>query len=169
MEWKARSGGETMPAECCITSWTPDMYWPSDKAVTCFSTLHLSIALLIGLEDVQTWVALMHRCVRTCGIHADAMWSDIHSAYGMGQADCWLNIHSVYEWVRQIANPISSQCVNGSGGLLTKYSFGDAGIQWITYWIFIWCMQGSGRLPIGYSLIGLDRSELNIQSLDWPD
>ena len=60
-------------------------------------------------------------------------WPYIHSAYGIGQADCWLNINSVY-----------------------------AGIWWITDRIFSWCMQGSGRLPIGYSLIGLGRSELNI-------
>jgi len=60
-------------------------------------------------------------------------WPDIHSVYGIGQVDCWLNIHSVY-----------------------------AGIQQITNQIFIWCMQGSGRLPIGYSLIGLGGSELNI-------
>jgi hypothetical protein len=36
------------------------------------------------------------------------------------------------------------------------------GIQWITDQIFIWCMQGSGRLPIGYSLIGLGGLELNM-------
>ena len=54
-----------------------------------------------------------------------------------------LNIHSVYEWVRRIANWIFSWCVQGSGGLLIRYSFGVC----------------SSRLPIGYSLIAL---ELNI-------
>jgi hypothetical protein len=82
-------------------------------------------------------------------------WPDIHLAYGIGQVDCWLNIHSVYAGMRRITDRIFSQCINGSGGLLTKYSFGDAGIRRITDWTFIWCMQGSGRLPIGYSLIGL--------------
>ena len=54
-----------------------------------------------------------------------------------------LNIHSVYEWVRWIANWIFSWCVHGSGGLLIRYSFGVC----------------TSRLPIGYSLIAL---ELNI-------
>ena len=60
-------------------------------------------------------------------------WPVIHSVYGIGQADFWPNIHLVY-----------------------------AGIRRIPDWIFIWCMQGSGRLPIGYSLIELGSSELNI-------
>ena len=119
-------------------------------------------------------------------------WPDIHSAYGIGQADCWLNIHSVYAGVRRIANQIFSWCMQGSGGLPTTYSFGVcrgqvdywpdihsaygigqadfwpnihlvyAGIRRIADWIFIWCMQGSGRLPIRYSLIELGSSELNI-------
>jgi hypothetical protein len=54
-----------------------------------------------------------------------------------------LNIHSVYEWVRWIANWIFSWCVQGSGGLLIRYSFGAC----------------TSRLPIGHSLIAL---ELNI-------
>ena len=107
-------------------------------------------------------------------------------------ADYWQNIHSVYEWVRRIANWIFSWCMQGSGGLPTTYSFGVcrgqvdywldihsvygigqadfwpnihlvyAGIWQITDQILIWCMQGSGGLPIGYSLIGLGGSELNI-------
>ena len=54
-----------------------------------------------------------------------------------------LNIHSVYECVRRIANWIFSWCVQGSGRLLIRYSFGVC----------------TSRLPIGYSLIAL---ELNI-------
>jgi len=109
-----------------------------------------------------------------------------------GQADYWQNIQSVYEWVRWIANQIFSWGMQGSGRLPTTYSFGVcrgqadywpdihsvygigqadfwpniqlvyAGIRRIPDWIFIWCMQGSGRLPIGYSLIELGSLELNI-------
>jgi hypothetical protein len=109
-----------------------------------------------------------------------------------GQADYWQNIQSVYEWVRQIANRIFSWGMQGSSGLPTTYSFGVcrgqvdywpdihsaygigqadfwpnihlvyAGIRRIPNSIFIWCMQGSGRLPIGYSLIELGSWELNI-------
>jgi len=129
------------------------------------------------------------------------------------QADYWLNIYLVYKWVRRIADRIFIWCMQGSGGLLTGYSFSVwhrsgglltkysvgvcrdpadyqgqadywpdihsvygigqadfwpnihlvyAGIRRIPDWIFILCMQGSGRLPIGYSLIELGSSELNI-------
>jgi len=41
-----------------------------------------------------------------------------------GQVDYRLDIHSVYEWVRWITNRIFSDWMEGSGGLLTRYSFG---------------------------------------------
>jgi len=89
------------------------------------------------------------------------------------QADYWLNIHLVYEWVRWIAGQIFIQCMQGSGGLLTKYSVGVcrdpadyqphihlvyAGVRWITDQIFIQCMQGSGGLLTGYSFSVWHRS-----------
>ena len=65
-----------------------------------------------------------------------------------------------------ISNWIFIWRTQGSGGLVTEYSFGvcrdpadcwpnihlvNAGIQRITHWIFIWCMQGSGGFPTEYS------------------
>jgi hypothetical protein len=49
------------------------------------------------------------------------------------EVDFQLNIHLTYARIRQISDQIFTQC-----------------------------MQGSGGLPIGYSLIGLGGSELNI-------
>jgi hypothetical protein len=94
------------------------------------------------------------------------------------EVDIWLNIHSVYAGVRQIANWIFSWCMQGSGGLLTGYSFDVwmgqvdcqpnihlvyAGVRWITNWIFIIWARWIG---IEYSIvrmIGLGGSELHIQ------
>jgi hypothetical protein len=71
------------------------------------------------------------------------------------EADFWLNIHLMYSRIRQIMDQIFSGCMQGSGRLLTKYSFhvcrGQAdvrpnihsvyaGIRQITDWIFIWCI-----------------------------
>ena len=39
------------------------------------------------------------------------------------EEDFQLNIHLVYEWVRQIADWIFIQCMQDSAGLLTGYSF----------------------------------------------
>ena len=94
------------------------------------------------------------------------------------EVDFWLNIHLMYTGIRQITDGIFIWCMNGSGGLPTKYSVGVCRDP-VDYWpnihlmyewvrqiadqIFIWCMQGSSRLPIGYSLIGLGGLELNIQ------
>jgi len=97
-----------------------------------------------------------------------------------GQADYWSNIHSVYEWFRRITDLIVIwyarvrwltdwifiRCMEGSGGLPTRYSLGVwisqadylSDIQWryewvrrITDWIFSDCMQGSGGWPTRYS------------------
>jgi len=71
-------------------------------------------------------------------------WLDIHSAYGIGQADCWLNIHSVYAGIRWITDRIFSRCMNGSGGLLTKYSFGVCRGQ-VDYWLDVHSAYGIGQ------------------------
>jgi hypothetical protein len=42
----------------------------------------------------------------------------------MGQADSRLNIQLVYVGIRLITDQIFIPCMQGSGGLLTKYSFG---------------------------------------------
>jgi hypothetical protein len=99
----------------------------------------------------------------------------------MDQADCQSNIQLVYAGIRRITDQIFIWCMNGSGGLLTEYSFSVcrdpadyqpnihsvyAGVRRMIDWIFIPCMQGSGGLPIGYlivGIIGLSRSKLNIQ------
>jgi hypothetical protein len=79
----------------------------------------------------------------------------------MDPADCQLNIHLVYAGIRRMTDWIFSWCVQGSGGLLTEYSFGVwigqadfrlnihsvyTGFRWIANWIFGWCVQGSGGL-----------------------
>ena len=76
------------------------------------------------------------------------------------------NIHLVYARIRWITDLIFIWCMQGSGGLLTEYSFGVCRdpaddwlnihlvyelVRWITYWIFSWCVQGSGGLLTEYS------------------
>jgi hypothetical protein len=68
--------------------------------------------------------------------------------------------------------------MQGSGELLTKYSFGVcrdpadyqpnihsmyAGVRWITNWIFINWARWIGIEYLIVGMIGLSRSELNIQ------
>jgi hypothetical protein len=93
------------------------------------------------------------------------------------------NIHLVYARIRWITDLIFIWCMQGSGGLLTEYSFGVcrdladcwlnihlvyAGIRRMTDWIFIWCMNWSGGLPTEYS-VGVCRDPadywLNIHSV----
>jgi hypothetical protein len=77
------------------------------------------------------------------------------------QADDQLNIQLVCAGIRRISDRIFIQCMNG--------------VRQIANWIFSWCVQGSSglliryslgvctsRLPIRYSLIALGGSELNI-------
>ena len=87
------------------------------------------------------------------------------SVYGV---DIRPNIHLMYTGIRQISDWIFIWCMQGSGGLLTgysfsvwhrsgrfltKYSFGVCtGVRWISDWIFIQCIQGSGRWPTEYSV-----------------
>src|ERR1700676_4877066 len=81
----------------------------------------------------------------------------------MGPADFRPNIHSVYARVRRITDQIFIPCMQGSGGLLTEYSFGVckgpadfrlnihsvyARVRRISDRIFIWCMNG---FPTEYS------------------
>jgi hypothetical protein len=56
--------------------------------------------------------------------------------------------------------------MQGSGGFLTKYSFGVCRVRWSTSWIFInWARWiGIEYLIVGIvGIVGLSRSELNIQ------
>ena len=112
----------------------------------------------------------------------------------MGQADCWPNIDSVYAGLHRITDWIFIWCMQGSGGLLTGYSFSvwhrSGGllteysfsvcrdpvdywqniqsvyewVRWIANQIFSWCMQGSGGLPTTYSF-GVCRGQADY----WPD
>jgi hypothetical protein len=111
------------------------------------------------------------RLTRTC--HAK-QWPTPPSKY-MGWISDWIFI-----WHTQ-----------GSGRLVTKYSFGVCRVRQISDWIFSWCVQGSGGFSdwifiqcmhkqitnwifidctrIEYlvvGMIGLGRLELNIQWLD---
>jgi len=78
-----------------------------------------------------------------------------------------MDIHLTYTGIRWITNWIFIQCMQGSSGLPTKYSFGVcnspadywldihsayAGFRWMTDQIFIWHMQGPGGLLTEYSI-----------------
>ena len=82
------------------------------------------------------------------------------------EMDFRLNIHLMYVGIRRITDWIFIWCMNGSGGWLTKYSFGVCRdpadyrlnihlvykwVRRISNWIFSWCMQGSNGLLTGYS------------------
>jgi len=116
-----------------------------------------------------------------CWDQADYWWN-IHSVYA-GITDYQPNIYSGYEWIRWIANQIFSWCMQGSGGLLTKYSFdvwmGQADcwpnihlvyarVRQITNWIFNSRNNRIKQVKIEYSIVGmirmirLGRLELNI-------
>ena len=83
----------------------------------------------------------------------------------MGSAD--INItNNECKYMGWISDRIFIWHTQGSGGLVTEYSFGVcmdpvdcwlnihsvyAGVRWITNEIFSWCMQGSSRFPTEYS------------------
>jgi hypothetical protein len=90
-------------------------------------------------------------------------WPDIHSAYGIGQVDCWLNSHSVYAGIWWITDRIFSQCMNGSGGLLTEYSVGGCRGHADCWPNIHSVMQGSGGLLTEYSF-GVCRGQADYQS-----
>ena len=90
------------------------------------------------------------------------------------EEDFQLNIHLMYTRIRWITDQIFIWCMNGSGGLLTKYLFSVcratpdywlnihlvyAGVRWITNWIFI---NQARWIRIEYlivRMIGLSSSE----------
>ena len=110
------------------------------------------------------------------------------SVYGV---DIQPNIHLIYTGIRQISDRIFIWCMQGSGGLATKYSFSVyrvqadcqlniqlvcAGIRQITDQTFIWCMHRQitnwifincarwiGIEYLVFRMIGLGGSEWNIQ------
>jgi len=60
--------------------------------------------------------------------------------------------NNVCMYMRWISSWIFIWCMLGSGRLLMEYSFGVCRIRRITNQIFIQRMNGSGRLPIKYSV-----------------
>ena len=122
------------------------------------------LCVWMGQADYQLDIHLMY-----VGIQWD-YWLNIHLVYAGIRWDYWLNIHLVYAGVRRITNWISIVCMNGSGGLPTKYLFGvcrdpagllneysfgirrgQADYQLITDQILSDCINGSGGWPIRYS------------------
>ena len=97
------------------------------------------------------------------------------------EMDFWLNIHSVYEWVRWIVDWIFIPCTQGLGGCPIRYSFGIcrgladywlniqlvyAGVRQITDQILILHMWGLDGWLIRYLFIicwGLVNYWVNIQ------
>ena len=67
-----------------------------------------------------------------------------------GQADCRLNIHSVYAGIRRIANRIFIRWDQADFRLNIHSVY--ARVRWISDWIFIRCMNGSGGFPTEYSV-----------------
>jgi len=82
-------------------------------------------------------------------------------------ADYQPTYHLVYAGVRQIHWLNISSVINGSGGLLTKYSFGDAGIGGLlTEYSFGVCRGQADYQSDIHNWLG--RSELNIYHwTDW--
>jgi hypothetical protein len=87
----------------------------------------------------------------------------------MGQADCWLNIYSVYAGLRRITDCIFIWCMQGSGGLQTGYSFSiwhrSGGL--LTEYSFSVCRGQADYWPDIHSAYGIGQADcwLNIHSV----
>ena len=149
-----------------LISWIPRSHYPPNIELTSW-TPSADITITENVCMYMRWIT--HRIFNEHMNGSGGLPTQYSFNVYKGQADCWPNIHSVhvgvrqisnihspYTWVRRIADPIFIWWIQGSGRLLTKYSLSVCRGQADFKYSFTVCMgQADCRPNIHWVYVGV--------------